>query len=221
VSITINGSTAQLPDDRRVSLLDLLREHLHLSSAKKGCDQGACGACTALVDGGKRILSCLAERGFRWTAARASPAELIHINPERILGGPIVGPGSYRLLGGTPKIGRCPESCDQHPTSAGWRHQTMLYANPNTPGAKVAFKPAYDNFINGKFVPPLKGQYFDAITPITGKPFTKAARSGAEDIELALDVAHAAADKWGPYRARHVRRLQGVRHRPGDTQDDV
>ena len=73
----------------------------------------------------------------------------------------------------------------------------MLYANPNTPGAKVAFKPAYDNFINGKFVPPLKGQYFDVITPITGKPFTKAARSGAEDIELALDAAHAAADKWG------------------------
>ena len=73
----------------------------------------------------------------------------------------------------------------------------MLYANPNTPGAKVKFKAAYDNFIGGKFVPPVKGQYFDVITPITGKPFTKAARSGAEDIELALDAAHAAADGWG------------------------
>ena len=73
----------------------------------------------------------------------------------------------------------------------------MLYASPNTPQAKLAFKPAYDNFIGGKFVPPLKGQYFDVITPITGKPFTKAARSGAEDIELALDAAHAAADAWG------------------------
>ncbi|HUG21327.1 aldehyde dehydrogenase family protein [Piscinibacter sp.] len=73
----------------------------------------------------------------------------------------------------------------------------MLYANPNTPGAKIEFKPAYDNFINGKFVPPLKGQYFDVITPITGQPFTRAARSGPEDIELALDAAHAAADKWG------------------------
>jgi xanthine dehydrogenase YagT iron-sulfur-binding subunit len=60
VSITINGSKAQLPDDPRVSLLDLLREHLHLSGTKKGCDQGACGACTVLVDGGERILSCLA-----------------------------------------------------------------------------------------------------------------------------------------------------------------
>jgi xanthine dehydrogenase YagT iron-sulfur-binding subunit len=60
VSITINGLKAQLPDDPRVSLLDLLREHLHLSGAKKGCDQGACGACTVLVDGSERILSCLA-----------------------------------------------------------------------------------------------------------------------------------------------------------------
>jgi aldehyde dehydrogenase len=73
----------------------------------------------------------------------------------------------------------------------------MLYAAPGTPGAKVPFKPAYDNFINGKFVAPVKGQYFDVITPITGKPYTKAARSGPEDIELALDAAHAAADAWG------------------------
>jgi xanthine dehydrogenase YagT iron-sulfur-binding subunit len=58
--ITINGSKAPLPDDPRVSLLDLLREHLHLSGTKKGCDQGACGACTVLVDGSERILSCLA-----------------------------------------------------------------------------------------------------------------------------------------------------------------
>ncbi len=73
----------------------------------------------------------------------------------------------------------------------------MIYANPHAPGAKLHFRPTYDNFIGGKFVPPVKGQYFDVITPITGKPFTKAARSGAEDIELALDAAHAAADNWG------------------------
>ena len=73
----------------------------------------------------------------------------------------------------------------------------MLYAAPGTPGATLTFKPQYDNFIGGKFVPPLKGQYFDVITPINGKPFTRAARSGAEDIELALDAAHAAADAWG------------------------
>jgi xanthine dehydrogenase YagT iron-sulfur-binding subunit len=45
--------------DPRVSLLDALRDHLHLTGTKKGCDQGACGACTVLVDG-ERILSCLA-----------------------------------------------------------------------------------------------------------------------------------------------------------------
>ncbi|HET7866730.1 MAG TPA: aldehyde dehydrogenase family protein [Burkholderiaceae bacterium] len=72
----------------------------------------------------------------------------------------------------------------------------MLYANPNTPGAKLAHKPQYDNFINGRFTAPVKGQYFDVITPISGKVYTRAARSSAEDIELALDAAHAASAKW-------------------------
>lgn len=57
--ITVNGSPVPLPSDPRVSLLDLLREQLHLSGTKKGCNQGACGACTVLVDG-ERIVSCLA-----------------------------------------------------------------------------------------------------------------------------------------------------------------
>jgi xanthine dehydrogenase YagT iron-sulfur-binding subunit len=59
LTITINGAQCALPQDPRVSLLDFLREHLHLSGAKKGCNQGACGACTVLVDG-ERILSCMA-----------------------------------------------------------------------------------------------------------------------------------------------------------------
>jgi xanthine dehydrogenase YagT iron-sulfur-binding subunit len=58
MTITVNGTAVSPPDDPRVSLLDLLREQLHLSGTKKGCDQGACGACTVLVDG-ERILSCL------------------------------------------------------------------------------------------------------------------------------------------------------------------
>jgi xanthine dehydrogenase YagT iron-sulfur-binding subunit len=57
--IRINGTEADLPGDPRVSLLDLLRETLDLHGTKKGCNQGACGACTVLVDG-ERILSCLA-----------------------------------------------------------------------------------------------------------------------------------------------------------------
>ena len=59
MAIIVNGSSVQPPDDPRVSLLDLLREHLHLTGTKKGCNQGACGACTILVDG-TRVLSCLA-----------------------------------------------------------------------------------------------------------------------------------------------------------------
>ncbi|MGV3613293.1 MAG: aldehyde dehydrogenase family protein [Fluviicola sp.] len=59
------------------------------------------------------------------------------------------------------------------------------------------FKSHYDNFIGGKFVPPVKGEYFDNISPIDGKVFTKAARSTKEDIELALDAAHKAFETWG------------------------
>ncbi len=59
MQLHINGSLVELPSDTRVSLLDLLRDHLALSGTKKGCNQGACGACTVLVDG-ERILSCLA-----------------------------------------------------------------------------------------------------------------------------------------------------------------
>ncbi|MFA6041687.1 MAG: aldehyde dehydrogenase family protein [Methylophilus sp.] len=64
-------------------------------------------------------------------------------------------------------------------------------------GVKIDYKNKYDNFIGGKWVAPTKGEYFDVISPITGTSYTKAARSSAEDVELALDAAHAAADKWG------------------------
>jgi aldehyde dehydrogenase len=64
-------------------------------------------------------------------------------------------------------------------------------------GVTIPYKEKYDNFIGGKWVAPVKGEYFDVISPITGKNYTKAARSSAEDVELALDAAHAAAEKWG------------------------
>lgn len=59
MAIRINGTDVEAPRDPRVSLLDLLREELHLTGTKKGCNQGACGACTVLVDG-ERVVSCLA-----------------------------------------------------------------------------------------------------------------------------------------------------------------
>ncbi len=61
---------------------------------------------------------------------------------------------------------------------------------------RPTFKPRYDNFIGGQFVPPVSGIYFDNVSPIDGKVFTSAARSGKEDIELALDAAHAAFPAW-------------------------
>lgn len=58
MAIAVNGTAYPLPDDPRVSLLDLLREHAGLTGTKLGCNQGACGACTVIIDG-QRVLSCL------------------------------------------------------------------------------------------------------------------------------------------------------------------
>ena len=72
----------------------------------------------------------------------------------------------------------------------------MRYANPNTEGSKVTFKAQYENFIGGEWVAPVKGEYFDDISPVDGKAFAKVPDSTADDIELALDAAHAAAPTW-------------------------
>lgn len=73
----------------------------------------------------------------------------------------------------------------------------MVYAVPNTEGAKVNFKEQYDNYINGGWQAPKNGQYFENLSPVNGKVFTKVARSSAEDVESALDAAHAAKEAWG------------------------
>ncbi|WP_209124955.1 aldehyde dehydrogenase [Alkalihalobacillus sp. BA299] len=73
----------------------------------------------------------------------------------------------------------------------------MVYQRPNTEGSLVTFKKRYDNYINGKWTAPVHGEYFENITPVTGEAFCEVARSSAEDIELALDAAHAAKTSWG------------------------
>jgi aldehyde dehydrogenase len=72
-----------------------------------------------------------------------------------------------------------------------------VYAQPGTDGNVVSYRSRYDNWIGGEWVAPVKGQYFENPSPVTGKTFCEVARSTAEDIELALDAAHRAAPAWG------------------------
>ncbi|MCP2292708.1 aldehyde dehydrogenase [Nocardia amikacinitolerans] len=73
----------------------------------------------------------------------------------------------------------------------------MIYAKPGTEGSIVSYAKRYDNFIDGKWVPPVEGRYFENTSPVDGQPFCEIARSTAADVELALDAAHRAADAWG------------------------
>jgi aldehyde dehydrogenase len=68
----------------------------------------------------------------------------------------------------------------------------MIYANPNSEGSLVTFKPRYDNFIGGEYVAPVDGKYFENPSPVNGQVFCEVARSNSKDIELALDAAHKA-----------------------------
>lgn len=72
-----------------------------------------------------------------------------------------------------------------------------VYAQPGTESSVVSYKSRYENFIGGEWVAPVKGQYFENLSPVTGKSFTEVPRSTAEDIDLALDAAHKAAPAWG------------------------
>ena len=86
----------------------------------------------------------------------------------------------------------------------------MRYASPNTPGSLVQYPSRYDNYIGGAWVAPVRGRYFENISPVTGLPFIEIARSSAEDIELALDAAHRAKAAWGatPAAARSLALLK-------------
>ncbi|MEQ1577684.1 MAG: aldehyde dehydrogenase [Hyphomicrobium sp.] len=73
----------------------------------------------------------------------------------------------------------------------------MLHVAMDTLKGRLAIRSKYDNFIGGQWVAPVKGQYFDNISPVTGKAICQVARSTAEDIEVALDAAHKARAAWG------------------------
>lgn len=70
----------------------------------------------------------------------------------------------------------------------------MIYQPPGHPDSLVTFKPRYANFIGGKWVEPIKGEYFDNVSPVTGEVFCQIPRSSTQDVEAALDAAHRAKD---------------------------
>jgi aldehyde dehydrogenase len=74
--------------------------------------------------------------------------------------------------------------------------KVATYEAPGQPGSPVDLKPRYDNFVGGHWVPPVKGEYVENLTPATGEAFTEVPKSTPEDIELALDAAHVAKETW-------------------------
>ncbi len=73
----------------------------------------------------------------------------------------------------------------------------MIYAQPGQADALINFKSRYENFIGGEWKAPVMGHYMENVSPVTGEVFCEVPRSGAEDINLALDAAHRAKDAWG------------------------
>jgi aldehyde dehydrogenase len=74
---------------------------------------------------------------------------------------------------------------------------SKVYQAPGNPDSPVEVKPRYENFIGGRWVAPVKGQYMKDLSPTNAEHFTEVPRSTAEDIEVALDAAHAAKKAWG------------------------
>jgi aldehyde dehydrogenase len=84
------------------------------------------------------------------------------------------------------------------------RSNDMKYVPPGQPGSIVSVRPRYENFIGGKWLAPTHGKYRVDLTPATAGPITEVAESTPEDVELALDAAHAAKDAWGEASATNA-----------------
>jgi aldehyde dehydrogenase len=113
-------------------------------------------------------------------------------------GFPVFPPATYTSEGRFP-ISR---SASEPPR----RYRIMATVTATHPGKlsdQVSFRKRYGNYIGGKWVEPASGQYIENITPITGKAFCEVPRSNAQDIERALDAAHAARESWGRTSPTH------------------
>ena len=95
---------------------------------------------------------------------------------------------------------------------------TAVQVQPGTYGFPVSLKKRYDNYIGGKWTPPVSGEYFDNITPVTGQVLCQIARSKAADVDKALDAAHAAKAAWGKTSgAERSRLLERIAQRIEDN----
>jgi len=85
----------------------------------------------------------------------------------------------------------------EHATQTEKQSGSRIYSPPGKPGSVVKVKEAYGNFIGGRWLPPTTGVYSDNLSPATARVICQVPKSGPQDIELALDAAHAAKDGWG------------------------
>ena len=95
--------------------------------------------------------------------------------------------------------------------------ESTTYEAPGAPGSPVELRERYENFIGGEWIAPSTGEYRENLTPSTGEPFCEVAYSGARDIELALDAAHAAKDAWA---ARSPAERAGVLNAVADAIEE-
>src|SRR5664279_6381269 len=85
--------------------------------------------------------------------------------------------------------------------------KVATFSPPGQSESPVELKSRYENFIGGHWVAPINGEYSTNLTPATGEPFTEVPRSTSEDVDLALDAAHAAKDSWAEASATERSRV--------------